>query len=528
MHRRRTRVTFTLLALTFALAAAVRAQQSADAPSGPYRVGEKLSYVVSFSNFPSAAHAELYVAGRGPYFGRDAVELRGHVETVGVVRAALLSVNNYYFSYVDPATGVPFRALTTVGSPDPPAIPGVLPSAVVTGDITVMTLPPNSGGETALSDLLSTLYRARSLPLVPGASYPLAAAFEGVRYDAELRVIGRETVNTPAGSFNAIATQLRVPNNRETNDYRVRVYFSDDARRVPVLFTARHPAGEIRAALASDEMIIPAQPVQVAEQTPDALPTPRPTAAPMPANPPARPDATSVAPGSTAAASLPSDLPFKVGEQLNFNFFLGNSPQPVGFASFQVRARARYFNRDGLLLTASMYTTEAAARLFPVRDQINSYVNATTLLPFRNELQIQEGGHRLQGNVTFDQERGVATAADGTNLDIPVGTYDIISILYALRSFDLTPPKRNAVSLLINKRPRTLFINSINRDTIELGGQRITAYQLALATDEPQGNRLQLRLWVGTDSRRIPLRITATTPLGQVRGDLAILPLTRQ
>ncbi|HLL76130.1 MAG TPA: DUF3108 domain-containing protein, partial [Pyrinomonadaceae bacterium] len=117
---------------------------------------------------------------------------------------------------------------------------------------------------------------------------------------------------------------------------------------------------------------------------------------------------------------------------------------------------------------------------------------------------------------------------DGARLEIPAGTYDLVSILYALRAFDLTPPKRNTVVLLLNKRPRLLFINSVARETINVGGRPISAFQLALSTDDPQGNRLALRLWVGTDRRRLPLRVTAATPLGPVRGDLAIIPLDRQ
>jgi hypothetical protein len=217
-----------------------------------------------------------------------------------------------------------------------------------------------------------------------------------------------------------------------------------------------------------------------------------------------------------------------VGEQLNFNFFLGNAAQPVGTASFTVRSRGRYFNHDGMIVSATMATNDLATRLFPVRDAVVTYVATTTLLPFRNELQIQEGAHRVQGVVSLDQERGTAVMTDGKTIEIPVGTYDFVSVLYALRSFDLTPPKRNAVSLLINARPRTLSITSVSRDMIEIGGQRISAYQLALATDDAQGDRFHLRLWVGTDKRRLPLRLTATTPLGPLRADLSIIPLTRQ
>jgi hypothetical protein len=175
-----------------------------------------------------------------------------------------------------------------------------------------------------------------------------------------------------------------------------------------------------------------------------------------------------------------------------------------------------------------MATTGAGQRLFPVNDQINSYVDAATLLPFRTELRLQENRRRNSWVVTADQDRGVALFDDQTRLEIPVGTHDLISVLYALRSFDLTPPKRNAVSILINKRPRTLFISSLQRETIQIGSQRIAATQLSLVTDDAKGDRFQIRLWVSADRRRLPLRLTANTPLGSVRADLAIIPLQSQ
>jgi hypothetical protein len=36
------------------------------------------------------------------------------------------------------------------------------------------------------------------------------------------------------------------------------------------------------------------------------------------------------------------DWPFTIGEQLNYQVFLGGSNTPVGLATFQVRARSRY------------------------------------------------------------------------------------------------------------------------------------------------------------------------------------------
>jgi hypothetical protein len=515
--------TFTLLSVLLTFPVSLSAQQTSSvalAASGefspaPYLAGEKLTYNVSYSNFSSAGHVELFNAGRGQFFNREGFELRAHVQSVGVVRAALYAINNEYTAYVDPQTGLPFRtriqSLDGVGAAQASALAGQPAPAVEATPATY--------------DFLSALYRLRALPLAVGATYRVSAQGDGVQYELEVRVVGRETVKTAAGSFNAVVAQVRSRGNA-ASDYRPRIYFTDDARHVPVLLTAKLKTGELRAELVSSELInLPTQPAGtgvMAAQPPDATPTPGRVAVPLPGGDGAR------VPAAGGDSSNLSDLPFKVGEQLNFNFFLGTSPQPVGVASYHVRARSTYVGRDGLWLSATMGTTNALQQLFPVADKIETYVDVKTLLPFRSQLQIREGNHRLQGVVSLDQERGSATVTDGSTIEIPVGTYDLVSVIYALRSFDLTPPKRNAVSLLINKRPRTLFITSLKRETIELGGKSIPAYQLALATDEPQGNRLNLRLWVGSDRRRLPLRLTATTPLGPVRADLSIIPLTTQ
>jgi hypothetical protein len=180
------------------------------------------------------------------------------------------------------------------------------------------------------------------------------------------------------------------------------------------------------------------------------------------------------------------------------------------------------------LLAVKAQTSAAASRIFFANDQINSYVDPNTLLPFRTELNLIEGRNRTNEIMTIDQDRGNAVSDKGVAIEIPVGTHDFVSVLYALRSFNLAPPKRNAVTILVNNRPRTLFITSLKRETIQLGGQSVPAVQISLTTDDPQADKYALRLWVSEDRRRLPLRVTANTQLGVVRADLAIIPVDRQ
>lgn len=498
------------------LCSSAQSQQRHDAASfpfspAPYRIGERLTYNVSFSHFMSAAHIELFVAARGTFFGREAIVLKAHVETTGIVNAALYDINNDYTSYVDPASGLPFRAqqvireagrtADTASNYNQPAGTSAIPGQLRVGEF------PGT------YEILSAIYRARALPLVEG-SYYLTVQAEGDLYQAELKVTGREVVKTNVGSFNTVVTRLNLKG-AKINSYGFRIYFSDDERHVPVLLTARHAAGEIRAELAGSQLT-PVPPAQTSAP-------PNPTATPTPTKPPVTGPS-----GSPRERPLPDDLPFKVGEQLNFQVYIASGTQPMGTASFQVRAHSRYFNRDGLLFTVRAQTTNAAQRLFFANDQINSYVDPETLLPFRTELNLVEGKRRLNRIWSIDQNRGSAIGDDGVRADIPVGTFDVVSLLYAIRSLNLAPPKRNALSVLVNDRSKTLFITSLRRETIDLGGQKIPAVQLSLTTDDPQSDKFQLRAWVSADGRRLPLRLTAMTEIGPLRADLVIIPVTRQ
>jgi Protein of unknown function (DUF3108). len=494
-----------LLALIFPLFA-----QEKEAPAplpfsrSPYLIGERLTYNVSFSNFPSAAHVEVEVVSRGVYFGRDAIQLRAHVETTGVINVALYAINNDYMTYIDPETGLPFRSQETARD------------AIKTADSAEdfnqpagnEAIPPKQRGFPGTYDFVSAFYRARALPLADGATYNFSVRGESLNYDAELRVTGRDVVRTNVGSFQTIVAQVRVNNSPVKN---LRIYFTEDERHVPVLLTGRLNAGELRAELAGSEI------VKSAVATPS--PTPAIIAAPLPTPTPAP---------TPAPAALSANLPFTVGEQLNYQVFIGANNAALGLASFQVRGHSRYFERDGLFLSVNAQTTAASAKIFNARDQVESYVDPKGLLPYRTVMNLAEGQRRLNQVLTFNQETGTVTSDKGARIEIPVGTHDYLSLFYVLRTLNLTPPKQSALSVLVENEPKTLFVVASKRETIQLGDRKVPAIALSVTTDDPEPDKFQLRVWVSDDRRRLPLRLTCATQLGPLRADLAILPTASQ
>ncbi len=513
-----------LTALLVSISCTIAAQQKTEATQAPfneaaYRVGERLTYNVNFSHFVSAAHVELLVAARGTFFDREGIQLRAHVETVGIVNAALLSINNDYTTYVDPQTGLPYRSQQVVREAGRTAEAERDYNQVAGTDAIPSKL--RTGESAATSDLLSALYRIRSLPLTDGSSYFIAAQQDGEQYQAEVKVIGRQLIKTNVGSFNSIVTRVNV----KSHDYNLRVYFSDDERHVPVLITANVASGEIRAELTGSELTI-REPGPKSTPTPAVNPTPQ---DPLPKeNLASQRSTSSPTPKSTADVPL-RDVPFKIGEQLTYQVYLATtSAQLVGTVTFTLKSRGRYFNRDGLLFTVTAQTSGAGQRLFPVNDQITSYVDPTTLLPFRTEINLSEDKYRYNRAYNIDQNRGLAVADSKERIEIPVGTHDLISALYSIRTFDLLPSKQNAISIMATTQPRTLLVKSQRRETIDLGSQKINAMMLTLTTDDAQGDQLQVRLWIGDDARHLPLRIMAVTKLGPIRADLVIAPVTSQ
>src|SRR6185503_4813740 len=152
------------------------------------------------------------------------------------------------------------------------------------------------------------------------SSYLITVLFEGEMYLAEVKVVGRELVKTNVGSFKTVVTRVNLKSRR---DYGIRAYFTDDERRVPVLVTAKHPDGQIRAELAGSEIVGSAT----------ATTVPR-TGGPQPIQPgpqtPVTPIRPATAPGSAPTSSpgavlAPLDLPFKIGEQLNYQIYLAGT-----------------------------------------------------------------------------------------------------------------------------------------------------------------------------------------------------------
>lgn len=87
-------------------------------------------------------------------------------------------------------------------------------------------------------DELSFIYFLRTLPLAEGDEYSLTHHFDPGRNPVRLKVLGRERIQVPAGEFATVVVEMRVSDERIS---AMRLYFSDDAARLPVRIESSAP-----------------------------------------------------------------------------------------------------------------------------------------------------------------------------------------------------------------------------------------------------------------------------------------------
>ena len=143
-------------------------------------------------------------------------------------------------------------------------------------------------------------------------------------------------------------------------------------------------------------------------------------------------------------------------------------------------------------MTVTAETTNAAARVFVARDKIDSYVDPKGLLPYRTVLSLVEGKRRLNQTLTTNQDNGTVLVDSNTRIEVPVGTHDYLSFFYALRTFSMAIGKRNGIPVMVENKPKTLFVTATKREQIGLGMNMVPAIALTITTDDPEPDKYQL------------------------------------
>lgn len=486
------------------------------------RVGERLVYNVAFSEFAVAGRIELEVVEQGNFFGQDSVQIRTKAESLGQVRSLFGDIDHQYTAYVNPRTAIPYRVVSSVRQ-----------GKTQTDDTVIFD---QSKGQATFSDessisisqgafdLTSLVYamRLRGIPETGKQKFSALLGREVVEFEAVHK--GKEQLVTQTGTYTA--TQIKLyPQNKKYKKYRGYVWFSDDTQRLPVAAKATTPFGELRVDLTSATISTPnATPLAKIKEWMDESGNPRSPGSGsagggMPGNG-NKPTIVIDPPGTRAATNGAVDparnLPFNVGERLNYDVSWGKLPS-VGKVSFEVRQQGMLGANRVFEFYGEASTIGAARSLISVNDQISSFVSVDSLLPVKTDLRLREGRRTKMTSATYDWSKKSAALSSGTSVQIQPGTLDLLSLYYVIRSADLKVGKTLSFPFLdANHRLRFVKVNVVKQDSI--GGPMGTRDTLQLDILNPDPSPMLLaQVWVSNDAKRLPLYFVTATRFGELR-----------
>jgi hypothetical protein len=226
------------------------AEVTAPAPRNPFIAGERLSYDVSWADFIVAAELIIQTDDRRSFDGIDAFHVTAQARTVGLVSGLALKVNDVYDSFINAATLQPFRAEKHSRHGKKQTQSSVTldhehrTAKVASGP--TLDIPPDT------YDLAGLMFAIRGMDLTMGKSHTLTLLEDDKLYTIRIQPETRERVTTHAGSYETVKIATSMTRGRENDKlYNLRIYITNDARRLPVLITAEPSWGSVRVELTS-------------------------------------------------------------------------------------------------------------------------------------------------------------------------------------------------------------------------------------------------------------------------------------
>ena len=178
-----------------------------------------------------------------------------------------------------------------------------------------------------------------------------------------------------------------------------------------------------------------------------------------------------------------------------------------------------------------MTKVENGIGLFKTDDVILAQVNAESLAPYQFEVRMSGTLSSFNQIVNFDQQRGFAIFSGANQMQIPLNTHSLLSLAYAIRSFNLKPSfdKNNPindtrVSVFYDKQFYIFTLHPQETSLLNVKGEKTTAQLVTIVTGNPQLDALNLRIWLSNDDRRTPLRFGFGTFQADLISQTLVIP----
>lgn len=217
------------------------------------------------------------------------------------------------------------------------------------------------------------------------------------------------------------------------------------------------------------------------------------------------------------------NIAFKPGEVLEYRVHYGFID--AGEAKLEVLPEMKLFGtRQCYHVVGTGRSVGAFDWFFKVRDRYESFVDSQSVMPWFFIRRVNEGGYKIEQNVTFNHYQNIVTSEKST-LTMPDYLQDIISAFYYARSIDFNNLKVGEVVPIeawLDETIIPLNVRFIGREKIKskFGAVNCIMLRPLLQQGRVFKDNEDMTIWVSDDQNKIPIRAEAKILIGSIKMDL--------
>ena len=216
---------------------------------------------------------------------------------------------------------------------------------------------------------------------------------------------------------------------------------------------------------------------------------------------------------------------YKATEEVGMKIFYSTLGMyiPAGEASFKT-VLDRVNGKTVYHFIGEGKTYSTFDNFFKVRDKYESYVDTTTLLPYRFVRNVYEGGYKKYDNVTFNQTANTAVSVTGV-FNVTDCIQDVISAVYYVRNINFDQYKAEdkiPFDMFLDDEVFHLYIRYLGKEKIKTRYGRFNAIKikplLIKGTIFEGGEKMNV--WFSDDPNHLLLRVESPIAVGSIKVDM--------
>ena len=216
---------------------------------------------------------------------------------------------------------------------------------------------------------------------------------------------------------------------------------------------------------------------------------------------------------------------FKADEEVKMKVFYSAIGLYIGAGEASFTTSLERFNGKPVYhFVGEGKTYPAFDNFFKVRDRYESYVDTTTLLPYRFVRNVDEGGYKKYNNVTFNQSANTAVSTNGV-FKITDCMQDVVSMVYCARNINFDkykPDDKIPFDMFLDDEVYHLYIRYLGKEKIKTRYGRFNAIKikplLIKGTIFEGGEKMNA--WLSDDANHLLLRAESPISVGSIKVDM--------